>query len=160
MRDKISKTLVPGVVFLVFAAAMYLLMPSQIKTTETSAFTARTFPSLALGIIGLCGLILVLQGAWALLREKRAEQAAAAEKREADAPAKRGNLLLFLEVLVLLIVSAVVDNYSSLLVSGLLLGAGFLVLYRDKKPLHYVVVLAIVVVSYFLFKQVFGLQLP
>ena len=107
MRDKLSKTIIPGVVFLVFSIVMYLLMPEQVQTTETSAFTARTFPTMAL-----------------------------------------------------MAVSVAIGNYTGLLVSGLLIGAGFLALYRDKKPLHYVIVIAIIAVSYFLFKQVFGLQLP
>lgn len=157
MRNKLSKDIIPGVVFLVLASVLYLLMPGQIKTSETSVFTARTFPTIALAMIGLCALLLILQGGWRLLKERKQAQPAAAQ--DAARP-RQGNVGMFLSVLVLMVVAVVIGNYTSLLVSGLLLGAGFLALYRDKKPLHYAIVLAIVVISYFLFKQVFGLQLP
>ena len=158
MRNKSSKDIVPGVVFLVLAVVLYLLMPGQIKSTETSAFTARTFPTIALAMIGLCALILIFQGVWKSVQAKRGTKAAAAE--EATQGARKGNMLMFLSVLALMIAAAVIGNFTSLLVSGLLLGVGFLALYRDKKPLHYAIVIAVVVISYFLFKQVFGLQLP
>lgn len=160
MRDKLSKTIIPGVVFLVFSIVMYLLMPEQVQTTETSAFTARTFPTMALGLIMLCGALLTGQGLLAMIRERRTVKAAAQEEKPAQDTKKSGNTFLLLEVLALMAVSVAIGNYTGLLVSGLLIGAGFLALYRDKKPLHYVIVIAIIAVSYFLFKQVFGLQLP
>ena len=67
-------------------------------------------------------------------------------------------MLLLVAGLVIACVAA--GRFAGLLVAGLLLTAGFLVIYGDKKPLHYVVVLVTVTVFYYLFKLVFGLNLP
>lgn len=160
MRDKISKTIVPGAVCFTFGVIMYLLMPEQVQTEETSAVTARTFPSLALAIVIVCGGILVLQGCFALLREwKKTGSAARAEGPQGDAgPA--GNPVFLLMVLVLMAGAVVLGDIAGLLVSGVVIGVGFLALYRDKNILHYIIVTAIIVGSYFLFKRMFGLQLP
>ena len=159
MHKRVSDKLIPGLVFLVSAVVLYLIMPSQIKTTETTAFTARTFPTIALGMIGLCALFLIIQGIMEKCGAKNtvAEEAVTVEKEYVSG---QGNMKMFAYIVTLLIGAAVIGNYTSLLVSGLLLGEGFLILYRDKKILHYVIVISVVVLSYFLFKQVFGLQLP
>lgn len=153
MKDKLSKNILPGIVFLVFGIVMYCLTPGQIQTDETSAFTARTFPCLILGIIMLCSVLLILQGVAGILKERK-------EQREEAAAESKGNPVLFLEVLALMAAAALLGRVTSLLVSGILIGTGFLVLYRDKKPLHYVIEIAVIAAAYFLFKSVFGLDLP
>ena len=48
----------------------------------------------------------------------------------------------------------------SFLISTSLLGAVTLALQKDKKPLHYVVVVAVVVVLYFTFTELLHVRLP
>ncbi len=153
MKDYISKNIIPGIVFLIFGVVMFFLTPGQIQTDETTAFTARTFPYLILGIVILCSVVLIVQGVFGLLKGQK-------DDLLKTAAGEHGNTLLLLKVLVLMIAAVLLGRLTGLLGSGILMGIGFMVLYRDRKPLHYAIVISIVAVSYFLFKSVFGLNLP
>ena len=155
-KEKTSKNIVSGIVFLCVSVLLFFLMPEQVQTTETSAFTAKTFPTIALCLIMLCGALLIVQGAFALWGEKKSKSA---EKEAGQSAGKKGNSILLIEILILVVVAVVLGNFTGLLVSGILIGAGFLALYHDKQLLHYAIVIAIVVIYYFLLKQVFGLQI-
>ncbi len=155
MKHNLRKDVVPGALFLILGVVLWVLTPSQIRTSETSFFTARTFPYIVLGIIILCSAALLVSGVVRVLAERRAQRG----DTHAEAPAEK-NVKMLLLVAGLVIACVAAGRFAGLLVAGLLLTAGFLVIYGDKKPLHYVVVLVTVTVFYYLFKLVFGLNLP
>ena len=62
MKIKYNSEIISGAVFLVTAIVLWLLVPSQINTMETTAVNAQTIPRVAIGGMGLFSLGLLLQG--------------------------------------------------------------------------------------------------
>lgn len=151
------QNIVPGIVFLIIGSVFYFLTDIQIKTDETGAFTARTFPYLILGIIILCSILLIVQGVIGIIKEKSREEKDVEGNNE---PEREKNYVLLLAAIAVLIIAVLIGNAIGLLASGIIIGAGFLALYGDRKVIHYGIVIGIVIVSYILFKYVFGLNLP
>ena len=152
MRKRITQEIIPGIVFFLLALGMWIITPSQVPTTEKSIFTARTFPHLGLGIVMICSAALAIIGVVHCFLEMN--------RNNEDKVRIQGNTVIFTEILVLVVAAVVLGIHIGLLVSGLLLTFGFLLIYGDRRPMHYVIVAGIVVVFYFLFKTAFGLNLP
>lgn len=159
MQKNLKNDILPGIIFLVLAVIFVFLTPDQIRTTETSAFTARTFPCLTLGAIIICSVLLIVIGGantiYQALAGKNQGGPITAEDHKAG-----GNYVMTLEIFLLVAAAVVIGGIAGLMVSGLLLTIGFLVLYHDKKIIHYVIVIMLVIAFYYLFKIGFGLKLP
>ena len=158
MNKKVQKTLVPGVFFLAAALFFWFLTPEQVPTRETSAFTAQTFPRISLVLVIVCSIGLIISGTMQILRdrknhEKKADDASSGNMQPRD-------ILRVLSVLTLLIFSAVIGRAIGLLLAGIIVSVGMLLIFAVKKKHHYVIVIVTVIVSYFLFKYLFGLNLP
>lgn len=156
MKEKIEKNIIPGLVFLGIAVFFWVVTPEQVATTETSRFTAQTFPYVALAVAILCSAALVLTNVIQILIAWKKDQ----PKADSEPSGSKAYLLRVFIVLLLLILSAALGRQIGLLLAGLLLANGIQVIYRVQKPSYYLVVSAIVVASYFMFKLLFGLNLP
>ena len=62
MKVKLNSNMITGVLFLIVSVALHILIPSQIRTYETSAVTAATVPTLLICGMILCSVILLVQG--------------------------------------------------------------------------------------------------
>ena len=62
MKVKLNSNMITGVLFLIVSVALHILIPSQIRTLETSAVTAATVPTLLIRGMILCSVILLVQG--------------------------------------------------------------------------------------------------
>ena len=62
MKVKLNSNMITGVLFLIVSVALHILIPSQIRTFETSAVTAATVPTLLIRGMILCSVILLVQG--------------------------------------------------------------------------------------------------
>lgn len=151
MWKNLKYDILPGTIFLISSVIFAFLTPEQIRTTETGFFTARTFPYITLGVIMACSILLIGIGVIRTIgsKGKTAEQTVSSD-----------NAGMALGVFLLVAVAVVIGGMVSLLVSGLFLTIGFLLMYRDRKIMHYIVVIVLVVAFYYLFKLVFGLKLP
>ena len=92
MKHNLRKDVVPGALFLILGVVLWVLTPSQIRTSETSFFTARTFPYIVLGIIILCSAALLVSGVVRVLAERRAQRG----DTHAEAPAEKNVKMLLL----------------------------------------------------------------
>ena len=158
MNKKVQKTLVPGVFFLAVALFFWFLTPKQVPTRETSAFTAQTFPRISLVLVIVCSIGLIISGTMQILRDKKNY-----EKKDDNASASTmqpRDIIRVLSVLALLIFCAVIGSIAGLLLAGIIVSVGMLLIFAVKKKHHYVIVIVTVIVSYFLFKFLFGLNLP
>lgn len=54
MKIKYNTEIISGLVFIIVAAVLWLLIPSQIQTLEKSAINAQTIPRIAIGGLFLC----------------------------------------------------------------------------------------------------------
>lgn len=62
MKIKYNTEIISGLVFIIVAAVLWLLIPSQIQTLEKSAINAQTIPRIAIGGLFLCSAGLLIQG--------------------------------------------------------------------------------------------------
>ena len=147
MKIKYRSNLLAGCLAIVAAAVLFLIIPSQVgqESSATYGITSRTLPYALSILSAACGVGLIVQS---LVMKKD-------EVREIDL-VQEGKGLLYM-----LILLAYGWGFSrSFLISTSLLGAVTLAFQKDKKPLHYVVVVAVVTVLYFTFTELLHVRLP
>ena len=143
MKVKLNSNMITGVLFLIVSVALHILIPSQIRTYETSAVTAATVPTL---------LILLVQGI--LSKEKT-------EYTISGAIFTRENLLRLKPVIyiAMLIAYALLLPHIGFIISSLLLSNGILLYFGTRKWWFYAIASANVIVAYFAF-QAMSVTLP
>lgn len=62
MKIKYNSEMIAGAVFVIVAAVLWLLIPSQIQTMETSSINAQTIPRVAIGGMFIFSAALLIQG--------------------------------------------------------------------------------------------------
>ena len=147
MKIKYRTNLVAGVIAIIAAIVLFILIPSQVGVEKRATYgvTSRTIPYAMAFLIAGCGLGLVFQS---LILKK-------VEVKELDL-AQEGKGLAYMGVIVLY----AIGFSKSFVVSTSLLGGITLAMQKDKKPLHYVIVVALVLVLYFVFNELLHVRLP
>ena len=147
MKIKYRTNLVAGVIAIIAAIVLFILIPSQVGVEKRATYgvTSRTIPYAMAFLIAACGLGLVFQS---LILKKD-------EVKELDL-AQEGKGLAYMGVIVLY----AIGFSKSFVVSTSLLGGITLAMQKDKKPLHYVIVVALVLVLYFVFNELLHVRLP
>lgn len=147
MKIKYRTNLVAGVIALIAAIILFVIIPSQVgvERRATYGITSRTIPyAMAFLMVG-CGAGLIIQS---IIFKKD-------EVKEIDL-FQEGKGLLYMGVIVLY----AIGFSKSFLISTSLLGVVTLAMQKDKKPLHYIVVVALVVALYFIFNELLHVRLP
>lgn len=147
MKIKYRSNLMAGCLAIVAAVVLFLIIPSQVglESSATFGITSRTLPYALSILSAACGVGLIIQS---LVFKKD-------EVREVDL-GQEGKGILYMLVLL-----AYGLGFShSFLISTSLLGIVTLAFQKDKKPLHYVVVVAVVAVLYFTFTELLHVRLP
>ena len=150
MKVKLNSNMITGVLFLIVSVALHILIPSQIRTYETSAVTAATVPTLLIRGMILC--ILLVQGI--LSKEKT-------EYTISGAIFTKENLLRLKPVIyiAMLIAYALLLPHIGFIISSLLLANGILLYFGTRKWWFYAIASANVIVAYFAF-QAMSVTLP
>lgn len=147
MKIKYRSNLMAGCLAIVAAVVLFLIIPSQVglESSATFGITSRTLPYALSILSAACGVGLIIQS---LVFKKD-------EVKEVDL-GQEGKGILYMLVLL-----AYGLGFShSFLISTSLLGIVTLAFQKDKKPLHYVVVVAVVAVLYFTFTELLHVRLP
>ena len=134
MKVKLNSNMITGVLFLIVSVALHILIPSQIRTYETSAVTAATVPTLLIRGMILCSVILLVQGI--LSKEKT-------EYTISGAIFTKENLL----------------RLKPIIYIAMLLANGILLYFGTRKWWFYAIASANVIVAYFAF-QAMSVTLP
>lgn len=154
MKLKYNSEIISGAVFLVAAAVLWLLIPSQINTMETSAINAQTVPKIVIGGMGLFSLGLLLQGIFTLPKKEvvltRAGLISDRFRKELKSVVYAIILLAYLAAL----------TWMGFLISTVLLTIAILLFYGARKWYYYAIPLAMVGVVYFVFKMLLRVSLP
>ena len=146
MKVKLNSNMITGVLFLIVSVALHILIPSQIRTYETSAVTAATVPTLLIRGMILCSVILLVQGI--LSKEKT-------EYTISGAIFTKENLLRLKPVIYI----AMLLPHIGFIISSLLLSNGILLYFGTRKWWFYAIASANVIVAYFAF-QAMSVTLP
>ena len=144
MKVKLNSNIVTGALFLIISIILNFLIPSQIKTFETSAVTAATVPTILIRGMLLCSVILLVQGV--LSKEKTTYQIG-------KTMCSKENLLRLkpLAYIVMLLVYAIILPHAGFIISSLLLSNGILFYFGSRKWWFYAIASANVIIAYFAF---------
>lgn len=154
MKIKYNSEVISGAIFLVVAVVLWLLIPSQIDTMETSKINAQTVPAIAVGGLALSSLGLLLQGIFTIPKKEFMIT------RDTLISNKFRNEMKSLFYAGMLLVYAVVLTWAGFLVATGLLTVAILVFYGTRKWYYYAIPLVTVGVVYFVFKTVLHVSLP
>ncbi|MDF3002879.1 MAG: tripartite tricarboxylate transporter TctB family protein [Bacillota bacterium] len=154
MKLKYNSEIISGSVFLVAAVVLWLLIPSQINTMETSAINAQTVPKIVIGGMGIFSFCLLLQGIFTMPKSEIIITKAALISENFRKELKSIlYAVIFLAYLVAL-------TWMGFLISTVLLTIAILVFYGARRWYYYAIPLAMVVVVYFIFKMLLRVSLP
>lgn len=149
MSIKYKSNLCGGVLSVALAIILFVLIPQQIgvdpASTSTTGVDSRTVPYAMAVLILVCGIFLIIQSV--VLKKDTVKELVLSKER------------LALVYVVCLVVFSVLYKYSFILATCFL-GLITLVLLKCKKPLYYIIELAVVVALYFIFTQLLGVRLP
>ena len=133
---RIPVDLTVGVVFFLVGVAVMLLMPSQVAISERDVVNGRAFPELLMTLMMVCCAALVAKEIVKLVRKQPLEY-------------KTVNLLVEVKALIILailVVTYVLCRVTDLFVVGAVFCAlAFLIYFRCKKPLYYVITVGLAV---------------
>ena len=147
MKIKYRSNLVAGCIAIIAAVVLFLLIPSQVgvERKATYGINSRTLPYALSVLMAVCGVGLMIQS---LIFKKD-------EVKELELK-KEGVGLLYMLVL---LAYGIGFNYS-FLISTVLLGVITLAFLKDKKWLHYLIVVIVTAAIYFIFTELLHLRLP
>lgn len=147
MKIRYRTNLVAGVFALIAAVVLFAIIPSQVGVERRSTYgiNSATIPYGMAFLMAFCGVGLIFQS---LVLKKD-------EVRELDLLQEAKGL-----VYMVVIVLYAIGFSKSFLISTGLLGVVTLAMQKDKKPLHYVIVLAVVAALYAVFTYLLHVRLP
>lgn len=143
---EIPTEIVGAALFLILAVVLLLAMPQQVTVSDADVVNGRVFPTMLMVIMIVCCAILLVQGVI---------------KKAKGLPVPVCRLNLLTEVKALLIMAIMLVTYlicslTDLFVLGAVFcAAGFLVYFRCRKKLYYVITIGIAVLVWVAFR--FGL---
>ncbi len=143
---KVRSNLVGGVASILFAAALFIIIPSQIDQTimGNEYISSRLVPQLIAGVIALCGFVLVFKSL--VIGQEQI--------REISLPVEKRAILFFIMMLAFLFAVSTIG----FLAAGLGMAAAALLFQRVRSARQYLIVLVVIAVVYSAF--VHGLQVP
>lgn len=154
MKITYNSEMVAGLLFTVIAIVLFLLVPSQIHTLETTEINAQTVPRIALGGLGIFSFLLFLQGVF--LRPKKTlvfneELYATREFRDAI----RSTVYI-----AIMIVYVVLFSLLGFIVANVYLIFAVLLYYRSAKKSHYIIAFSVSAIVYLVFTVGLNISLP
>lgn len=154
MKLKYNSEIISGAVFLVAAIVLWLLIPSQINTMETSQVTAQTMPKIVIGGLGIFSFCLLMQGIFTIPKKEvyisRAAMASEEFRKEMKSVIYAAIFLAYLAAF----------SWLGFLASSVLLTVAILLFYGARRWYYYAIPLAMIVVVYFVFKILLKVSLP
>lgn len=154
MKIKYNSEIISGLVFVIVAAVLWLLIPSQIQTLEKTAINAQTIPRIAIGGLFLCSAGLLIQG---LLSHDKKEIVITRESFHSDGFHREMRSLLFAAFL---IIYCFLVTLLGFIVSTVLLVIAILLFYGARKWYYYAIPIVMVGVVYYVFAVLLRISLP
>ena len=149
MRIKLRQDLVSGVFFFLLSLFLLFSVQSQIKTMETSALNARTFPYLISAILMLASLRIIIGDIYDRIRKKEKEPLVLEIRTELKALLIFGILIIWLMIMPGL----------GYLISSVLMVTAFLVYFKVKVWWYYLIMIASCFLIHYIFTAFLNIQL-
>lgn len=154
MKIKYNSEMIAGAVFVIVAAVLWLLIPSQIQTMEKSAINAQTFPRIAIGGLFIFSMGLLIQGLF--FNEKR-ECVITRDSFQSESFKREMRSVVFA---VYLLVYCALIGMLGFIASTAILVVAILLFYGARKWYYYAIPLAMVGIVYYVFGVVLRISLP
>ena len=154
MKIKYNTEIISGLVFIIVAAVLWLLIPSQIQTLEKSAINAQTIPRIAIGGLFLCSAGLLIQG---LLSHDKKEIVITRETFHSEGFLREMRSVIFA---LMLIAYCFLITLLGFIISTIILVIAILLFYGARKWYYYAIPLAMVGVVYYVFGVLLRISLP
>ena len=154
MKIKYNTEIISGAVFSALGAALWLSIPTQIKTMEKSAINAQTMPRIAFGGMFICAVLLLLEGIF--FRQKK-EVLVTKESFRSESFRKEMRSVVY--ALFLIAYCFLVKPLGFLLCTALLVLA-IMAFYGARKWYYYAIPLGMVGVVYYVFRVMLHVSLP
>ena len=146
--------MVAGLLFTVVATVLFFLVPSQIRTLETTEINARTVPGIALGGLAIFSFLLFLQGVF--LRPKKV----VVFNAELYASRSFRDIVRSLVYIAIIVVYVVLFRFLGFIASNVYLILAVLLYYGSAKKSHYIVAFLVSGLVYLVFTVVLNISLP
>lgn len=146
---RIPVDLTVGVLFFLFALAILYVMPEQVAISEKDTVNGRAFPTLLMVVMMICCAMLVGKEIYKLITKQPMNWKTINLQTEIKA----------LVILAILVVTYLLCRFTDLFVVGAIFCClGFLVYFRCKKPLYYVITLTLAVAIWAAFRFVLNVD--
>ncbi len=142
--------IITPIIFIIFAVAVLLAMPSQIALLSSSSINERSFPTLLMFLIIICGVVLLGKEIFNIVAKKKVNIVETTALVEVKALIILGILVLYWLLMGLI----------GFIISSILLGLAMLMFFRVKKPNYYIIVSVVAVLIGVFFRYVLNVRLP
>lgn len=142
--------IITPIIFIIFAVAVLLAMPKQIALLSSGSINERSFPTLLMFLIIICGVVLLIKEIYNIISKKKANIVETTVLVEVKALIILGILVLYWLLMGLV----------GFIISSILLGLAMLMFFRVKKPSYYIIVSVVAVLIGVFFRYVLNVRLP
>lgn len=149
-KVKLYVDIITPIIFIIFAVAVLLAMPKQIALLSSSSINERSFPTLLMLLIIICGVVLLIKEIYNIISKKKANIVETTVLVEVKALIILGILVLYWLLMGLI----------GFIISSILLGLAMLMFFRVKKPSYYIIVSVVAVLIGVFFRYVLNVRLP
>lgn len=142
--------IITPIIFIIFAVAVLLAMPKQIALLSSGSINERSFPTLLMFLIIICGVVLLIKEIYNIISKKKANIVETTVLVEVKALIILGILVLYWLLMGLI----------GFIISSIILGLAMLMFFRVKKPSYYIIVSVVAVLIGVFFRYVLNVRLP
>ena len=142
--------IITPIIFIIFEVAVLLAMPKQIALLSSGSINERTFPTMLMLLIIICGVALLIKEIYNIISKKKANIVETTVMVEVKALIILGILVLYWLLMGLV----------GFIISSILLGLAMLMFFRVKKPSYYIIVSVVAVLIGVFFRYVLNVRLP
>lgn len=142
--------IITPIAFIIFAVAVLLAMPKQIALLSSGSINERSFPTLLMFLIIICGVVLLGKEIFNIISKKKANIVETTALVEVKALIILGILVLYWLLMGLI----------GFIISSILLGLAMLMFFRVKKVSYYIIVSVVAVLIGVFFRYVLNVRLP
>lgn len=142
--------IITPIIFIIFAVAVLLAMPKQIALLSSGSINERSFPTLLMFLIIICGVVLLGKEIFNIVAKKKANIVETTALVEVKALIILGILVLYWLLMGLI----------GFIISSILLGLAMLMFFRVKKVSYYIIVSVVAVLIGVFFRYVLNVRLP
>lgn len=142
--------IITPIIFIIFAVAVLLAMPKQIALLSSGSINERSFPTLLMFLIIICGVVLLGKEIFNIVSKKKVNIVETTALVEVKALIILGILVLYWLLMGLI----------GFIISSILLGLAMLIFFRVKKVSYYIIVSVVAVLIGVFFRYVLNVRLP